>query len=280
MISYVGLDEIKQTLDVTGATYDAVLARMASHASALMDDAAGRRFAPQRLTMTIDSNGGDELWLPESLLEMDELAVSFDDGASYTPLVQAVDYWLSDGVTYGRSPAALVIRAGDVWPRGRRAVQISGLWGYHRQYAAAWAAVDTLTTAVDATTTTLTAADVDAPGESGGPRLQVGQLVRVEQELCAVLAVGPVDNSLVVVRGVNGSTATPHAEGTALRVWRAEPLVRQYALMQAVRWFKRGQSAFQDVTAAVETGQLTFARKIDPEVEFGLLQTGLRRVTV
>jgi hypothetical protein len=40
----------------------------------------------------------------------------------------------------------------------------------------------------------------------------------------------------------------------------------QATIIQATRWFKRGQQAYQDTGAIVELGQLTYTKRLDPEV--------------
>ena len=42
--------------------------------------------------------------------------------------------------------------------------------------------------------------------------------------------------------------------------------VKQAAIIQSVRWFKRGQQAYRDTGAIVELGQLTYTQKLDPDV--------------
>jgi len=54
--------------------------------------------------------------------------------------------------------------------------------------------------------------------------------------------------------------------------------VKQVAIVQCARWFKRGQQGFQDTGAIVELGQLKYTRRMDPEVEETI--SYLRRVTV
>jgi len=44
--------------------------------------------------------------------------------------------------------------------------------------------------------------------------------------------------------------------------------IEQAAIIQAVRWFKRGQQAFKDVGAIPELGQLAYAQALDPDVKF------------
>lgn len=284
--SYAGLDEIKSACDVTGTSYDALLVRMASNASRLLDAAAGRQFFPELATRFYDGSGEAELWLPEPWLAITTLELSDDGGDSYTATpVENTDFWCSDGAQYGRSPTQLLVMAPAgsyaTFYDGRRAVKLTGVVGWHRRYSTAWASVDALAAQASASTTTLTVADADGIDETGAtPRFQVGQLIRLGSEFCQVMAVGAVGNTLTVRRGLLGTTAVIHALATAVEVWRPDELARQATLIQAVRWFKRAQSAFQDVAAAMETGTLTFARKLDPEVEFMLMEAGLRRLTV
>lgn len=54
--------------------------------------------------------------------------------------------------------------------------------------------------------------------------------------------------------------------------------VKQCAIIQCARWFKRGQQGFQDTGAVAELGQLKYVRKMDPDVE--LMVDYLRKVTI
>lgn len=54
--------------------------------------------------------------------------------------------------------------------------------------------------------------------------------------------------------------------------------VRMATIIQAVRWFKRGQQAFRDVGAIPDLGQLMYTKALDPDV--GELVKHLRRVTI
>lgn len=44
-------------------------------------------------------------------------------------------------------------------------------------------------------------------------------------------------------------------------------VIQQCAVMQVIRWYKRGQQAFADVSAIPELGQLKYAQSLDPEVQ-------------
>ena len=284
---YAGLTEIKTAADMTGTAYDAVLLRMASHASRLIDAATGLHFYPELATRYLDGNGATRLWLSDPALAITTLQLSSDNGYSYTEtLTENTDFWCSDGAQYGRSPTQLLVMSPNgsysVFYNSLRAVKVTGLWGYHRNYAAAWEdSQDTVQAEVSPSTTSITVGNADGSNQLGlAYRFEIGQLLRIDSEYLAVTAINTSTNALTVVRACNGTTAATHAASTRVDIWRPDDLVRLATLIQATRWFKRAQSAFQDVAAAAELGQLTFARKIDPEVEFLLIDAGLRRLTV
>lgn len=52
----------------------------------------------------------------------------------------------------------------------------------------------------------------------------------------------------------------------------------QATIIQASRWFKRGQQGFQDTAAIPELGQLRYVKQLDPDVEMMLMH--YRRVTI
>lgn len=54
--------------------------------------------------------------------------------------------------------------------------------------------------------------------------------------------------------------------------------VKQAVIIQAARWFKRGQQAFRDTGAIVELGQLTYTKALDPDV--ALMIAHLRRMAI
>ena len=113
-------------------------------------------------------------------------------------------------------------------------IAITGIWGLHAEYAAAWASVDALAAGINASVTTLTVADVDGIDEYGlTPRLSTGALIRVDDELMEVIATNTATNVATVRRGANGSTAAAHNSAAAVRVWRPDVAVRHVTARQA-----------------------------------------------
>lgn len=78
----------------------------------------------------------------------------------------------------------------------------------------------------------------------------------------------PAGYRTVRVTGVWGYSTAPPA------------LVVQATITQTVRWFKRGQQAFQDVGAVSEIGQLRYVQALDPDLVTLLYNGGLVRLTI
>ena len=287
---YVTPYELKATLEITTTTYDDLLLRNAELASEYIDKAAGWRFYPYLRTRYFDVDDDDPslvkdgtLYLPEPLLAITSISISNDDGATYTALA-ATDYYTARGGNYEAYPWTEIILAanGDYssWYTGQRAVKIIGTWGYREEYATeGWVlSGDTvIDNPLTAGATTLTVADTYGLDDRGlTPRFQTGQLLKLESEIVYVRAVAS-NTALAIQRAQNGSTAASHVATTPIYIWRPQELAANCARIQAARWFKRAQQAFQDVSAAIEMGQLTYAQELDPDIR-SMLKAGLMRL--
>ena len=56
--------------------------------------------------------------------------------------------------------------------------------------------------------------------------------------------------------------------------------VQEANVLQALRWFKRGQSGGADATTGPEFGQLLYRKVLDPDIEMMLVNSRLVRVTI
>ena len=89
----------------------------------------------------------------------------------------------------------------------------------------------------------------------------------------------------LVIDNLNGSKSVWYEYPKSVKIvgkfgYSAAPPddVVQATIIQAARWFKRGQQAFQDTGAIVELGQLTYTKALDPDV--ALLIEHLRRMAI
>ena len=214
---------------------DARLLAALQMATAQVERAAERRFVPRRAAIRHSITGGVELLLDDDLLAL--TALTNGDGTAI-PLATAL-------LLPADSPAGMIRLTGGSafhWTETPlNAVTVSGVWGWHDRWGAAWhRSADTVRDnplAANATTITVADADgVDSLGEM--PRFQVGQLLQIEDEYLWVLAVDTAANTLSVQRGANGTTAAAHALDTAVSIYQPPADVAALVLRRAA-WLYR-----------------------------------------
>ena len=111
---------------------------------------------------------------------------------------------------------------------------------------------------MSATETTITVSDVDA---GTTPRFQVGQLLRIEDEYLHLIAIDTESNFLTVKRGVRGTTATTHANSTAIDIYQMPSDVAQVALRWAL-WLYREPDSFSVAIPAILLDSLDGLRRL------------------
>ncbi len=245
MVIYATLAELRRYLALASdqTTDDDVLLMALETASRLIESYTGRHFAPRHAARVYSIPGGRELLLGADLLELS--SVTNGDGSAIS--LDAVHV----------QPAGAVVGASLVLDRTRAvfthtgdpvdAVQVAGVWGYHPDWAHAWAdsgdAVANNPLSADADT--LAVSDADAPLATGyGVRFAVGQLLRTGDEYLAVLAVDAGANELTVARGVCGTTAASHAQGTGIDVYAVPGDIRGVCLRLASWLYKQPDAGF------------------------------------
>lgn len=212
------------------------------------------RFEPVYETRLQDMSAVDrysgQLTLDSLLLEATEILDG--SGASLT---------LWDGVAANRAAANLAaiplnatpIRAltrinGGVWQDatgdgGIGAIQITGFWGFRRNYSGAWKrSLDALTQNSASGAVLLHVSDPDGADITGRtPRFSPGQLIRVNDEYMNVTSTDGTGNTIGVEPDVNGTTEAAHLSGAEIWTWYPEPVVVRATLRWAGLIFdKRG----------------------------------------
>lgn len=241
---YATLADLRRYLALgsTQTTDDDLLLALLEAASRLVEGYTGRHFVPVQRTRTYSVTRAGQLLLHDDLLAL--ASVSNGDGSTI-PL-DAVhvlpDAAVASVLVLDRTRAVFT-HSGD--PVG--ALQVTGTWGYHPDWARAWACTgDTVQDdplAADATT--ITVADADAPLATGyGARFAVGQLLRIESEYLQVLAVNAATDTLTVTRGANGTAAAAHAQGTSIEVYEVPADVRTACLRAASWLYKQPDAGF------------------------------------
>lgn len=222
-------------------------------ASAYIERASGRRFVPRRATLLHTAWNSRELLLDDDLLEL--LVLTNGDDSVIPP--SEVIIRPAEGVI-----VALRLIGGNTFTwetTPLNAIGITGIWGWHDDWDSAWRnSADTVgDDPFDASAAILTVNDADgADAAHTAPRFQVGQTLRIGDEYLRVLVVDATTNTLGVQRGVDGTTAADHAQGTAIYTYQPPADVTLLAVRYAAWLYKEPdsgsfQAAPEEMTAAL-----------------------------
>lgn len=242
MYHYVTLQAIKNYIGgEIGTTEDALLTDLADWASRLIEDYKGRRFDVRRETRVYDTPqaASDAFGAFDSrypAYQADPPLRLDDDLLALITLENGDGDELASS-EYVLEPANLTpknrirLRSGGVWLPSEngpeQAIRVTGWWGYHERYADAWRSGGSSDSGVDADDVTIAMEDVSG--------IEIGALLRMEDELLIVEDIDSVSNSLVCERGANGSVAAAHLVGTAVQIYRPMGIITQIA-MRLVKW--------------------------------------------
>ena len=263
---YATLADLRRYLALSAAQTadDDLLLELLRAASRLIEGFTGRRFYPRRQTRTYTVQRAGVLLLDDDLLTLQ--AVTNGDGQAI-PLAAVHTLpsgWVASRLELDRGQAAFT-HSGD--PVDALAVQ--GLWGFHPAWEDAWEdSGDSVQDApLSAAATTLTVTDADAPDARGyGQRFAVGQLLRIGDEYLHVLAVDTSANTLTVARGVNGTDAVEHAQGTPIEVYAVPDDVRSACLRLASWLYRQPDAGFVQVGGGL-SGRLVVPPALPDDVQ-------------
>ena len=136
-------------------------------------------------------------------------------------------------------------------------VNMGGIWGFHRDYSNGWLSVTTLAAAPNASVASITVTDVDGTDAYGRtPWISAGALLRIDTEYLEVSVTDIAANTATVRRGVNGSTAAAHNNGTAVEVWQTEDVIRRAVARQSAFMYAR-RGAYES-TSISDAGIVNF----------------------
>jgi hypothetical protein len=224
------LDDLRRHLGLRAdeTADDARLYAVLESASAGFERACGRAFEPRFAARSHSlAAASDTLSLADDLLSLTALA----DAGGVLPL-EAVERIPADG------PAALLRLTGGLRFLSGPVV-VTGWWGW-QDAPAAWSVPTGQTVQ-------------DAPLQSASTQLTVGSvatfspgcLLRIDNELLRVTVVPTTPGPLTVVRGLNGTTAVAHPQGTPIQVCLPPPDVRDLVLRRAA-WLTRRAEPLPD----------------------------------
>ena len=278
--AYTSLDLLKSAsvLDITGTGDDTRLRLVLENTSRLVDRYCNRHFFELSASRKFDGAGNETLLVPD-LISIDASGLKTDDNRDRTfeSTWAAADYLLlpsnADPATAGNpmsrpySTVEVDLDAGtkSEFPQGRQTVQVAGKWGWWRHLKRA---TETANAVADATTTSVTV--------SSRTDVEAGHMLLVDSEQLYVQSYS--ENTLTVVRGVNGTTASSHSGGAAIDIYEYPGPIVEAVIIQATRLWRRKDSAFSAATGLPETGQSRSSVGLDPDVR--LLMGQYRKVAM
>lgn len=198
-----------------------------------------------------------ELLIPPAA-SLSAVAYRTSTSGSYTTLTVDTDYWLEphDRVT-GEPIRKIVLNPEgslSAWPVGtdERGVRLTGLFGYAGERVATGATVQSNPLSSSAESVTVSA-------EHGIDR---GEVLWIEDEQVYVTE-KPTVTTLTVTRGVNGTTAAAHNQGTAIKRLVIPADVKEGVIERARSLWSgeyRGGGPANDFTQSTESGRELYPR--------------------
>lgn len=202
-------------LDIVGTADDVLMLDFIREICNDIKDIGKHEYAPRIATRTYDvpRNARGELFLGDDLLELTTLTNGDDT------VIASTDYILNPANETPKLSIELVETSGVIWQSDagnyRQVISVAGVWGWHDDYASAWR--DTLATilnsgGVNASATSLTVLT---------GKIKAGQLLKCESEFwyASEVTTGSPNDTVTIVRAVNGSTAAAHAQSTVIYYW-------------------------------------------------------------
>ncbi|MGD8499060.1 MAG: hypothetical protein PVJ86_00340 [Phycisphaerales bacterium] len=249
--SYCSVKDVKDRLDIQDTTTsdDAMILSIVRAATRYIDQHYGaRRFVPETAAKRFDGSGTKTLFIPDLL--------------AVTTLVDDTDTWTSsDYLLYPRNaggtngPYTYITIDPDgtysAFTEERDIVVITGRWGSYEETATTGATLATAITSTTATTISVATGSIIRPGHV--------LLIDDEQLFVTTRSAGEND-TYTVVRGVNGTTAATHTQGTAINYYLAPWEIFELCVELASRLYKMKDTAYQDATGSIELGELQYRR--------------------
>lgn len=153
------------------------------------------------------------------------------------------------------------------------AISIAGVWGYHRDYSNAWSSLTTLAAAITTTAATSTTVPTGFA--------EAGQLIKIDSEYLYVsyVSIGQTNDTLTLVRGVNGSTAATHLSAATVSVWKISDELANLCKMAAAAYYKLRANPLGD-TVVINNVTVSTPKDVKDYIYLAMQNLGLLRVTL
>lgn len=261
--TYVGIDDLKSRMGISGTSKDSVLWMTLNAASRAIDRFCNRGFYVLEATRLFDVEDCDYLSIPDlaSVTEVLEdhdgdrvfETVRAESGYALYPLNAAPESELGRPFSEIRSDLGVGV---DGFSIGRSRLSIEGRWGYRYHLGESGSVIST----AGGISSTVTVVPVDAVTE-----IQAGMTIVIEGEQMFVRHVN--GTNLTVRRGVNGSPTAVHADTTAISFVVFPAQVSEATALLAARVWKSKDATSGGVVGVTGFGALKVRAGFDVEIE-------------
>lgn len=247
---YTTLTQVRRMITpaATDTNDDDILRRKIQAASGILRGRCRRSFVPYLATLRFDAVPGVRLTPYELMLDEDLLAVTTatnGDGTTISsgnlvlrplnaPPYHALCIKRSAGVTWAWD---------DDW---EQAISIAGVWGYHEDYANAFADSGETISSLSTGATTFTATDADGQDADGRDRFEVGRYLRLggtnSSEIVKVTDRNTTTQLVTIRRAQLGTSAAAIASQTTIYSYRQTPAIEEATARLAV-WLYQHRDA-------------------------------------
>lgn len=167
---------------------------------------------------------GERLYLPWDVAEITTLKPRSGSGLTFgSAMVEGTDYLVTREGGDELAPMVWLDRIGSTWAEGRQGLQLVGVRGYSYEVES------TGLTVLNATEITSGGTDLQVASTE---EISLGEVLKLESEQVRVTAL-PSNQNITIERGVNGTTAAAHANGTAVYRRRYPRLIEKAVALRA-----------------------------------------------
>ena len=239
---YTTVTAVKAFDDTKNVTDDAIILSMIRQTSKEMEDICNRWFNPRIETRTYDTPQGNErnIYFDADLMAV--TALTNGDGT----VITSGDYFLYPLNSSNKERLFLSPKTyswendSNGYPYG--AISVLGVWGYSSDYQNAWQ--DTFITISGSVTASGSNIVLSANGT-----ILPGDLISLNNEYLYVS--GSITSGSIVTtwRGVNGSTAATHIDGTRVMRWNPGSEVQNLCITATTAYYMLRQNPTADTTS-------------------------------
>ncbi len=276
MTAYSNLTQLKAAgwLNISATTYDTDLMRLLNDASKQIDNLCKRSFQPWEGIKYADGSGVMLSFTNFDVLSVTTFALDMDGSQSYATSLDSDNYVLYPLNSFPKTYTKLshIADVGSFASNIRSGVKITGIFGYGdgvsaTPYTDSGAVVNTGGITSSATTHAL------ATGK--GALFAIGETIRIGTEQLYISGIS--SDTLTFTRGQNGTTAATHTAADVIYIYQYPGPITEACLIQATRWWKRRETAFQDAVGNADIGQLLVYKGLDADVKL-MIEWYIKRV--